>query len=335
MRWLPHSSSFASLHVSSLLNQVGVGVNYGLLGDNLPAPDATIGLLKSRNITKARIFDPNPDVLRALEGSNIEVVLGVRNEDLQQLASDKNAATSWVANNVVPHFPAVKFRYITAGNEVIPGPLATFVYGAMQNLDAALKSANITVPVSTAVSYGVMGAAFPPSSGAFLDSELEVMGSIVSFLSKNRSPLLANVYPYYTYANDPVHVRLDYALGTSQHKVVADGLNQYTILLDAMVDAMYAALEKRGGQDVRIVVSESGWPSAGNGDIATLANAQTYVNNLIAHVSSGLGMPRRPGSAMETYVFALFNEDLKPSGTEQNFGLFHPDMTEVYPVSFA
>uniref|UniRef100_A0A2N9GCN6 glucan endo-1,3-beta-D-glucosidase n=1 Tax=Fagus sylvatica TaxID=28930 RepID=A0A2N9GCN6_FAGSY len=286
--------------------QLGVGVNYGLLGDNLPAPDATIGLLKSRNITKARIFDPNPDVLRALEGSNIELVLGVRNEDLQQLASDKNAATSWVANNVVPHFPAVKFRYITAGNE------------------SALQ-----------FHMRVMGAAFPPSSGAFLDSELEVMGSIVSFLSKNRSPLLANVYPYYTYTNDPVHVRLDYALGTSQHKVVADGLNQYTILLDAMVDAMYAALEKMGGQDVRIVVSESGWPSAGNGDIATLANAQTYVNNLIAHVSSGLGTPRRPGSAMETYVFALFNEDLKPSGTEQNFGLFHPDMTEVYPVSFA
>ncbi|KAK7860838.1 putative glucan endo-1 [Quercus suber] len=43
-----------------LLKAQGVGVNYRLLGDNLPVPEAAIGLLKSRNITKVWIFEPNP-----------------------------------------------------------------------------------------------------------------------------------------------------------------------------------------------------------------------------------------------------------------------------------
>ena len=312
----------------------GVGVNYGLLGDNLPDPDAVVGLLKSRNITKVRIFEPNTEVLKALEGSNIEVVVGVRNEDLQLLASDPNSATAWVDTSVKPHVPAVKFRYVVAGNEVISGPLAKFVHGAMSNLDRALEGANISVPVSTAVSYDVMGVSYPPSNGSFSDTHLEVMGSIVSFLEQNGSPILANVYPYFTYVNDPENVHLDYVLGTSLDVVLTDGPLNYKMLIDAMLDAMYVALEKMGGTSVRIVVSESGWPSAGNGDFATIANAQTYVNNLIAHVSSGLGTPMRPGNVTETYVFALFNEDLKPAGTEQNFGLLYPNMTQVYPVKF-
>ncbi|KAK9292427.1 hypothetical protein L1049_020397 [Liquidambar formosana] len=64
--------------------QGGIGVNYGLLGDNLPTPDKVTALLRSRNIRKVRIFEPNPEVLKAFKGSDLEVVLGVHNLDLQQ-----------------------------------------------------------------------------------------------------------------------------------------------------------------------------------------------------------------------------------------------------------
>ncbi|XP_057995885.1 putative glucan endo-1,3-beta-glucosidase GVI [Hevea brasiliensis] len=101
-----------------------------------------------------------------------------------------------------------------------------------------------------------------------------------------------------------------------------------------MVDALYAALEKVGGPGLRIVVSETGWPSAGNGDVAVVPNTQVYVNNVLAHVKSAVGTPRRPGIPIETHIFALFNENLKPAGVEQNFGLYYPNMTEVYAVTF-
>ncbi|XP_073113997.1 putative glucan endo-1,3-beta-glucosidase GVI isoform X2 [Elaeis guineensis] len=323
-----------SLLISSFGAQ-GIGINYGLLGDNLPSPDKVVGLLNSRNIKLVRLFDPNPIVLTALHNSGIEVILGTLNNDLERLANDPTFANTWVQNNVIPHVQAgTSFRYITAGNEVIPGNLAGFVLSAMQNLDTALTDAKLNIPVSTAISTGVLGVSFPPSQGAFSEASSVDMTGIVGFLASKKTPLLVNVYPYFAYANQPKDVRLDYALFTANGTVVVDGALNYANLFDAIVDAMYSALEKAGHPDVSVVVSETGWPSAGDAIGATVENGMTYNNNAVAHVTSSAGTPRRPGNAIETYIFAMFNEDLKPVGVEQNFGLYHPDMTEVYHVNF-
>jgi exo-beta-1,3-glucanase (GH17 family) len=101
-----------------------------------------------------------------------------------------------------------------------------------------------------------------------------------------------------------------------------------------MVDAVRAAVEKvsgGGSSVVDVVVSESGWPSDG-GKGATVENARAYNQNLIDHVAQGT--PKKPGQ-MEVYVFALFNENRKEGdATEKKFGLFNPDKTPVYPITF-
>jgi exo-beta-1,3-glucanase (GH17 family) len=112
---------------------------------------------------------------------------------------------------------------------------------------------------------------------------------------------------------------------------VRDNGLTYTNLFDAMVDAIYAALEKAGAPNVKVVVSESGWPSAG-GFGASVDNARNYNQGLIDHV--GQGTPRRSGS-LEAYVFAMFNEDEKTGdATERHFGLFYPSTSPVYPIRF-
>ncbi|KAK9168838.1 hypothetical protein Syun_000978 [Stephania yunnanensis] len=89
-----------------------------------------------------------------------------------------------------------------------------------------------------------------------------------------------------------------------------------------------------GGSRVDVVVSNSGWHSVGNGNVVTVKNAKTYNHNLIKNMCRISGTPKRLRKSLETYLLALFNEDLKPVRTEQNFGLYNPDMNEVYHVDF-
>jgi len=303
-----------------------IGVCYGVNGGGLPSAGDVVRLYQSNGINLMRIYFPDADALRALSGSNIGLIMDVPNENLGSIASDPNAAAAWVRDNVQA-FPAVSFRYIAVGNEVAGGDTAS-ILPAMRNIDAALADAGLgAVKVSTAVQSGVTQG-FPPSAGSFSQGH---MGPIAQYLQSTGAPLLANVYPYFSYIGNEAQIDINYALFTSPGTVVQDGGNAYQNLFDALVDTFYSALENAGAGNVGIVVSESGWPSAG-GDAATAANAQTYNQNLINHV--GQGTPKRPGP-IETYIFAMFNEDRKPGAeTEKHFGLFNPDQSPAYPISF-
>ncbi|XP_020274277.1 putative glucan endo-1,3-beta-glucosidase GVI [Asparagus officinalis] len=312
-------------------SQGGIGVNYGRLGSNLPPPDRVVSLLKSRNVTRTRVFNPDQDVLRAFEGSGVEVTLGTLNGDLPALASDKSFAAEWVNDNIVPFADSVAFRYITVGNEVIPSELGP----AVQNLEEALRSVNLQIPVTTVVATNVLGVSFPPSQGAFSEAAGPIMTSLLAFLASKNTPLLVNVYPYFAYAADPKSFILDYALLNTTKVIVHDGALGYTNLFDAIVDAVYSAMEKVSASSIDIAVSETGWPSGGGPVAATIENARIYNNNVAERVKADVGTPKRPGKFIETYLFALFNENRKPEGTEQNFGLYYPNMTEVYRVDLS
>ncbi|KAJ8749721.1 hypothetical protein K2173_012272 [Erythroxylum novogranatense] len=96
----------------------------------------------------------------------------------------------------------------------------------------------------------------------------------------NQYPLLYNPYPYFAYTGDPKHIPLSYALGNATGSdVVHDGDLQYNSLFDAMIDTIYVAAKKVGGEALRIVVAKTGWSSAGNGNKTTIPIARTYVNN--------------------------------------------------------
>eukprot|EP00252_Welwitschia_mirabilis_P017121 TRINITY_DN37_c0_g1_i9.p2 TRINITY_DN37_c0_g1~~TRINITY_DN37_c0_g1_i9.p2 ORF type:complete len:160 (-),score=17.82 TRINITY_DN37_c0_g1_i9:111-548(-) len=145
---------------------------------------------------------------------------------------------------------------------------------------------------------------------------------------------MAHIYTYFGYVGDKSHIPLDYALLGSRKTVLNDGGRMYSNLFDATFDALVAAMDDLGFGDVPIVVAETGWPAGGE-DSATVANAQSYNNNLIKHVLSGKGTPARPGSVIETYLFELYNEDEKGGDEiERHFGVFNADLSSAYPVDF-
>ncbi|CAO1947213.1 unnamed protein product [Urochloa humidicola] len=300
-----------------------------MVGDNLPAPSEVVQLYKSKGIKNMRIYAPDNSVMEALRSSGIGLILGVVNQDIAGLAASAPAAASWVQANVKPYYPAVNIKYIAVGNEV-DGGATQGILPAMRNLQAALAGAGLgnSIKVSTCVRLDVVTNTFPPSSGVFAQG---YMVDVARFLASTGAPLLANIYPYFAYRGNPRDISIGYAMfqpGTTV-KDNGNGLT-YTNLFDAMVDAVVAALEKAGAANVRVVVSETGWPSAG-GTAASMDSARAYNQGVIDHV--GKGTPKRPG-ALETYVFAMFNENKKPGEvTEQNFGLFYPNKSPVYPIT--
>ncbi|KAF2289340.1 hypothetical protein GH714_035088 [Hevea brasiliensis] len=231
-----------------------IGVCYGMNDNDLPPPGEVIGLYNQNNIPRMRLYGPNPDVLLALRGSNIELMLGVPNDDLENIASNPAGANTWVQNNE---------------------------------------------PCSV----------LPPSKGSFKQEYRPIIDPLIKFLVDNQS----------------------HCSSTSSSPVVSDPPNSYQTIFDATLDAVYAALEKAGGGSLETVVSETGWPTAG--DIgASVENARTFNNKLIEHVK--FGTPKKPVNPIETYIFAMFDEGKKDPELEKHWGLFSPNKQPKYPVNF-
>ncbi|KAK4270716.1 hypothetical protein QN277_019491 [Acacia crassicarpa] len=316
-----------------------IGVNYGTVASNLPPPPRVANFLKSQtNIDRVKIFDASPDILRAFANTGIAVTITVGNGDIPSL-SKLTAAQSWVADNILPFHPKTIINRIAVGNEILATSdkaLIAHLLPAMKALHSALTLANVThVQVSTPHSLGILASSEPPSSGQFRHGyDRAIFAPILEFHRQTKSPFMVNPYPFFGLQSAPPD-RLNYALFKPNGGVFDEVTRiNYTNMFEAQMDAVFSAMKKVGYEDVEIVVAETGWPWAGdpNQPAASVDNAVSYNGNLIKHVNSGKGTPLMPNRTFETYIFSLFNENLKAGVSEQSYGLFNADFTPVYDV---
>ncbi|CAK9136926.1 unnamed protein product [Ilex paraguariensis] len=319
------------------------GVNYGRIADNLPSPESVVTLLKAAKIKNIRIYDAAHEVLEAFKGSGIEIVVGLGNENLRDFSVSQDRAINWVKENVQPFLPGTHIRGIAVGNEVLGSDdqeLGEVLLPAVKNVYNALDLLHLTnvVQVLSPHSAAVFASSFPPSAGAFKESVLPYMKPLLQFFSQIDSPFYINSYPFLAYKSDPEHIDLNYALFLSNPGIYdAKTKLHYDNMFEAQIDAAYAALEKAGFDKTEVIVSETGWASRGdeNEAGATVKNARNYNYNLYKRLAKKKGTPYRPKTVVKAYVFALFNENLKPGPTsERNFGLFKADGSIAYNMGF-
>lgn len=160
---------------------------------------------------------------------------------------------------------------------------------------------------------------------------------MLEFLRQTGSYLMVNAYPFFAYAANSDTISLDYALFKQNPGVVDSGNHlKYDNLFDAQIDAVNAAMSALQYDDVKITVSETGWPSLGDSNEigAGQDNAASYNGNLVKRVLNGSGTPLRPKDPLNVFLFALFNENQKTGPTsEKNYGLFYPSEKKVYDIS--
>ncbi|WOG92762.1 hypothetical protein DCAR_0312038 [Daucus carota subsp. sativus] len=315
-----------------------IGVNYGRVANNLPHPvQAAHFLLHSTIINRVRLYDTNADTIKAFAHTGIAVTVNIPNNQISSLAK-LSYAKEWLETNIVRHVPATNIVRILVGNEVVStGDKLTVenLVPAMQAIHTALVGVSLDrlIKVSTPHSLGILLTSSPPSAGKFRpEYENQVLKQILDFLKATGSPFLINPYPFFGCSKDT----LDYALFRTNSKVLDENTKlTYTNMLDAQLDAVHSALKLLHFDDIEIVIAETGWPSKGEpGQLGVdVDSAAEYNGKLMQHVSSGVGTPLMPNRTFETYIFGLFNENLKPGPTsERNFGLFQPDMTPVYDI---
>lgn len=334
--------SIAPLFADSvgLIHGIGVGINYGQIANNLPSPSRVAVLLKSLNISRVKLYDADPNVLRAFSNSDVEFIIGLPNDNLAAM-TDPTKAQAWIQQNVQPFLPQTKITCITVGNEILSGTdkqLMSNLLPAMQSVHSALVSLELDdqVGVVTAHSLAILAESFPPSSGSFRQDLGGYLQPLLNFHSQINSPFLINAYPYFAYKDNPDEVSLDYVLFRPNQGTTDPVTNlKYDNMLYAQIDAVYSAIKAMGHTDIVVRISETGWPSKGDSNEAgaTRDNAGIYNSNLLQRIAENQGTPARPSLPIDIYVFALFNEDLKPGPTsERNYGLYYPDGTPVYDL---
>ncbi|XP_057472706.1 glucan endo-1,3-beta-glucosidase isoform X1 [Actinidia eriantha] len=315
-----------------------IGVNYGTVANNLPPPASVARfLLESTVINRVRLFDADPQLVQAFAHTGIALTITIPNDQIP-LLTNLSFAQQWVKTTLTPQIPTTNIVRVLLGNEVLSTAnkfLISTLVPAMQTLHTALvaESLDRRIKISTPHSLGILASSSPPSSGKFRPGyDTHVIKPLLSFLRATNSPFMINPYPFFGCSEET----LDYALFRPTNKVF-DEMSQrtYTNMLDGQLDAVFSAMKLLDFTDVEIVIAETGWPSKGDpGQVGVEAEvAAEYNSNLIKHVTSGVGTPLMPNRTFETFIFALFNEDLKPGPTcERNFGLFDPNMKPVYDI---
>ncbi|KAG6632674.1 hypothetical protein CIPAW_13G175400 [Carya illinoinensis] len=273
-------------------------------------------------------------------------MVGVLNEEILSIGESASAAATWINKNVAAYLPSTNITAIAVGSEVLTSipNAAPVLVSAMNYLHKALVAANLNfqVKVSTPQSMDIIPRSFPPSTATFNSSWNSTIYQLLQFLKNTNSYYMLNAYPYYGYTKGDGIFPIDYALfrPLSSVKQIVDPntLFHYDSMFDAMVDATYYSIEAFNFSGIPIVVTETGWPWFGGADEpdATVANAETFINNLIKRVLNNSGPPSQPRMPINSYIYELFNEDKRPGpASEETWGVLFANGSAVYPLQLS
>ncbi|KAL0914363.1 hypothetical protein M5K25_014707 [Dendrobium thyrsiflorum] len=323
-----------------------IGVNWGTMAIHPLPPKIVVQMLLDNGIKKVKLFDADENTMKALAGSDIEVMVAIPNNMLA-IMNDYDSAKQWVDRNVSRYMfeGGVNIKFVAVGNEpflaAYNGSFINTTFPALQNIQNAINEAGFgstikaTVPLNADV-YNSPASNPVPSAGRFRADISDIMDQMVHFFKQNNASFTVNIYPFLSlYANKDFP--FDYAFFEGTSKPVVDNGIQYTNVFDANFDTLVSALKAAGVPDLPIIIGEVGWPT--DGDInGNVGYAERFYNGLLPRLARKQGTPLRPNVDIDVYLFGLIDEDAKsidPGNFERHWGIFRYDGQPKFPMDLS
>ena len=316
-----------------------LGVNYSNTFQSAPISDATAAAdITSACIQTVKMFNyTQTSFFAQAAAGGFKVIPAISNDELAGLANGTSATS--IVKALSPY--ADQIAAIMVGNEPLinaPDTYGPLLKDALNNLNDALNTASLSIKLSVPFNSGIEAIpSWPPSVGQFQPTLTTYLKDVCAFLKKTGSFFTINIYPYYAHIGNPTDVPLPYCLFTNTKPQFTDSNTNlpYYNIFDAQYDATYFAL-KALGYDLPLVVGECGWPTAG-GMNASVDNATAFNQNLIDHIKKGKGSPAVPSSSLTTFLFEMYDEDLKntaPGLFEKSWGWYESDGSGKYSSKY-
>ncbi|XP_065856791.1 glucan endo-1,3-beta-glucosidase 1-like [Euphorbia lathyris] len=148
-----------------------VGLNIGTDVSNFMSATSLVSFLQLEKITHIRIYDADPEILKALAKTKIRVIISVPNNQILAIGSSNSTAASWIGRNVVAYLPETLITAIAVGDEVlttVPSS-APLLMPAIESLYSAFVTANLhtQIKISTPHAASIILDPFPPSQSYF------------------------------------------------------------------------------------------------------------------------------------------------------------------------
>ncbi|WJX64103.1 hypothetical protein P8452_48925 [Trifolium repens] len=303
-----------------------------------PPQDRITTAMQNLKLTSLRLEEPNPTIIRSLLYTNISLFLTIPNYMVTPIANNRSIARAWIYTHVLPFYPRAKITTISVGNaflDVYPESINNLL-PAITNVHVSLRDLGIRkISVSTSFSFvTTVLSPFPPSSATFQEPPgVNLIGPLLQFLSDTNSSFLINLYPYNLYRLRP-EIPLGIALFQEHPFNFRDDFTtgvRYRNLFDIMVDAVVSSMAFAGYETIPVIVTETGWPSAGNELDANSGYAEIYLRGLVKHLKSGAGTPLLKDGVKAVYLYELFDKD----GSGRNWGILYPNGSTKYRIDFS
>ncbi|XP_051138586.1 glucan endo-1,3-beta-glucosidase 8-like [Andrographis paniculata] len=292
-----------------------IGMNWGRVSAQRLIPSMVVDLLLQNNISAARVYTSQEDILKAFAGSGIQLCVGIFQTSV---VSSIDTARQWVRTRS-PYLNVSNVRYVVMGNELFKDGLTNktvmdTAITAMQNVQLALNEAGYGEQIK--VTIGMTEAAFKfnmtkPSLAEFNEEMRAEINRTIDILRTNRSPLFLEMFPI-SFVTENTFLNPEFAFMDGKSSIVInDNGKIYTNAVEFLYDSYLWAMTKYGAGDIELVIGNVGWPTDGYPG-ANTSTAERFYKTFLPWVASNRGTPMAPGRSINAFLNSLADENRMP-----------------------